>query len=584
MPCESAASRCLHELRVKGMKAMGEREAELRRTGTRAGISRRAIIGASAWAVPAIVAVTSTPAAAVSAVPSGPVFIPPQLSGIVGGGWSIATRFDTAKRLPTGQPRTAIATATSVPVTVSPPKATNVTITITGAGFAVYKSGDNVAFTPTQSIVVNTGADGLGLFHVAIPPLGMGDRVATITATGNGSVATATLTTGFGNVYTIGGRTAQGQAMNGTSLGSLSYPTPWMVDGPLAGVYASRSTVLAIAAAGTVFGGGDNSSAELGMGTNVGSTLAPRSGLKDDGSPFTDAARCIASQSGTNAALYVIEDRAGNWWGAGRQEANVLAIPGDVTSARAVNKFTRIGGSLPGRPVWVSLFRNDAMIVWTLEDGTVWFTGDATKFAKLSKGLPAKTGSGVVQQLLYKDGTPVTGIAKAVQADDWTLMMLTTDGRVLFSGTATASYTPGGYVDDGYAHEIQGPPGDLVEIWAHQPTSAYATSFYIKNATNELWAVGGNSDGTLANGTTVATQNWTRVLVDDVKEISTGNQHILILDNSGDVWFAGTNFENCWGMGTGGPTKVTTPVKITTIPPHAKTIASTWQNATVVAY
>ena len=221
---------------------MGEREAELRRTGTRAGISRRAIIGASAWAVPAIVAVTSTPAAAVSAVPSGPVFIPPRLTGVVGGGWSIATKFDAAKRLPSGQPRTAIATATSVPVTVSPAKATTVTVTITGAGFAVYKSGDNVAFTPTQSIVVNTGADGLGLFHVAIPPLGLGDRVATITATANGSVATATLTTGFGHAYTIGGRTAQGQSMNGAALGLLSYPTPWMVDRPLSGVYASEPT------------------------------------------------------------------------------------------------------------------------------------------------------------------------------------------------------------------------------------------------------------------------------------------------------------------------------------------------------
>lgn len=563
---------------------MGEREAELRRTGTREGISRRAIIGASAWAVPAIVAVTSTPAAAASAVPGGPVFIPPQLTGIVGGGWSIATRFDAAKGLPSGQARTALATATSVPVTVSPAKATNVSITITGAGFALYKVGNNTAFTPVQSIMILTGPDGVGLFHVAIPPFGMGDRVATITATANGSTATATLATRFGGVYTIGGRTAQGQAMNGAQLGALSYPTPWMIDVPVAGVYASQSTVLAITATGAVLGGGANGGTELGMGTNVNSTLAPQSGLKDDGSPFTDAARCIASQSGANHPLYVIEDRAGDWWAAGRQNANVLAIPGDSTINKVINKFTRIGGSLPGKPAWVSLFRNDAMLVWTLEDGTVWLTGDATKFAKLTKGLPAKTGLGVVQQLLYQDGTPVTGIAKAVQADDWTLMMLAKDGRVLFSGSATAAYTPGGYVDDGYVHEIEAPPGDLLEIWAHQPTNAYATSFYIKNAANELWAVGGNNDGTLANGTTVASQNWTRVLVDDVKEISTGNQHILILDNSGDVWFAGTNFENCWGMGSGGPTKVTTPVKITTIPPGAKTIASTWQNATVAAY
>lgn len=563
---------------------MGEREAEKHRTGGRPGISRRAIIGASAWTVPAVIATTAAPAAAISAVPNGPVHIPPQLTGVVGGGWSIATKFDAAKGLPTGQARSAVDTATIVPVTVTPAKATSVTVTIAGRGFSLYKVGSNAAFTPTQSLVVSTSSEGIGMVYVAIPPMGMGDRVATITAIANGSTATASLTTRFGAVYTIGGRTAQGQAANGTTLGSLSYPTPWMIEGPIAGVHAAQSTVLAITAAGAVIGGGANGAAELGMGTNLTSTLAPKTALKDDGSPFADAARCIASQSGANHPLYVIEDTAGDWWAAGRQTANVLAIPGDVTTARTINKFTRIGARLPGKPVWVSLFRNDAMLVWTLEDGTVWLTGDATKFAKLTKGLPVKTGSGVVQQLLFRDGTPVTGIKKAVQADDWTLMMLATDGRVLFSGSATAAYTPGGYVDDGYVHEIQPPPGDLVEIWAHQPTNAYATSFYIKNTANELWAVGGNNDGSLANGTTVATQDWTRVLVDDVKEISTGNQHILILDNSGDVWFAGTNFENCWGMGSGGPAKVTTPVKITTIPPQAKTIASTWQNATVVAY
>jgi hypothetical protein len=553
-------------------------------TSTTKGLSRRTVVGATAWAVPAIVATVASPAAAASTPQDGPVYIPPRLTGVIGGGWAITTAFDATKGLPTGTARSVTATATEVPITVSPAKATTVTVTIAGSGFSLFRVANEVAFGALQTTTVATAANGTGVVYVAIPPAGMGDTTAVITATANGSTASSLLTARPGHAYTIGGRTAQGQTANGVIVGSVAYPTPWAVAGPVSAVGASQSAVLGIDADGGLRGAGVNSKGDLGTGSTLTSTRGLQSALKADGSPFDDAVRFVASQSAADQGLVIVEDAAGDWLAAGEQVSNYLAIPGDVTTARAITRFTPIGGKLPGKPVWVSLNRNDAMLVWTLDDGTVWLTGDATKFAKLTKGLPVRTGAGAVQQLLYRDGSPVTGVKKAVQADDWTLMMLTLDGRVLFSGTATAAYTPGGYVDDGYVHEIEPPPGELVEIWAHQPSSAYGTSFYIKNTANELWAVGGNADGTLGNGTTVATQDWTRVLVDDVKEMSTGSQHLLVLDNSGDVWFAGTNVENCWGMGSGGPAKVTTPVKITTLPPNAQSIASTWMNASVVRY
>jgi hypothetical protein len=563
---------------------MATRDSRPRTTTTKQGLSRRTVVGATAWAVPAIVATVASPAAAASMPPGGPVYIPPRLTGVIGGGWAITTKFDAAKRLPTGTPRAVTATATEVPIIVSPPKATTVTVTIAGSGFSLFGVGNELTFTATQTMTVATAANGAGVVYVAIPPAGVGDTTAVITATANGSSASSLLTARPGHAYTIGGRTAQGQTANGVIVGSVAYPSPWALDGPLSAVGVSQSAVLGIGADAGLRGAGVNSKGDLGTGGTAASTRGLQSAQKADGSPFVDAVRIIASQSGADQYLVIVEDAAGDWLAAGEQASNYLAIPGDVTTARTMTRFTPVGGKLPGKPVWVSLNRNDAMLVWTLEDGTVWLTGDASKFAKLTKGLPVKTGAGVVQQLLYRDGSPVTGVKKAVQADDWTLMMLTLDGRVLFSGTATAAYTPGGYVDDGYVHEIQPPPGELVEIWAHQPSNAYGTSFYIKNTANELWAVGGNADGTLGNGTTAATQDWTRVLVDDVKEMSTGSQHLLVLDNSGDVWFAGTNVENCWGMGSGGPATVTTPVKITTLPPNAKSIASTWMNASVVRY
>lgn len=567
-----------------GDHTAGDHEADDHRGATKRTISRRTVVGATAWAVPVIVATVASPAAAASGSANGPVSIPPVLTGVVGGGWSIATKFDAAKGLPTGAARSAISTATAVPITVTPAKATPVVVTVTGAGFSLFTVADNTAFTPSTSVSVQTSANGTAVVYVAIPPAGMGTQTATITASANGSIAASTLTSRVAHAYTIGGRTTNGQTANGAWLGSVSYPTPWALDEPLAALGVSQSAVLGITASGALRGSGVGTKGELGTGGVPGSTYGLQSALKADGTAFTDAARFIASTSGADQGLVIVEDTAGDWWAAGEQTANYLAVPGDTTTTKTVKSFTRIGGALPGKPVWVSLNRNDAMLVWTLEDGTIWLTGDASKFAKLTKGLPTKTGLGAVQQLLYKDGTPVTGIKKAVQADDWTLMMLAHDGRVLFSGTATSSYTPGGYVDDGYVHEIEAPPGTAVEIWAHQPSSAFGTSFYIKNTANELWGVGGNTDGTLGNGTTVATQNWTRVLVDDVKEMSTGSQHLLVLDNSGDVWFAGTNVENCWGMGSGGPAKITTPVKITTLPPKARSIASTWMNAPVVAY
>ncbi len=545
--------------------------------------SRRTVVAASAWSVPAIAAATASPAYAAST--EGPVTIPPALTGVIGGGWSIYTNFG-ANGLPVGAATAARPTATAVPITVSPARATTVTLTLSGAGFSFFTVQTNAAFTPTQTVTVTTSPDGVAEVFVAIPPHSKGDTVATITATGNGGSAVSTLTAGTGFVYATGGHTPEGQTGNGASRNGVVWPTPLAIDERLSSVHASISSYLAITESGTVRTGGYNPFAEVGTGGQEVSVLTPIEPLKKDGTAFTDAVRAVVDTCGSEQGLFVVEDSAGDWWAVGEQVSNYLAIPGDTTGARSITQWERIGGNLPAKPATLSPNRYGDTLVWSLVDGTVWFSGYGGSFRNYSNGLPQSTTRGQLAQLMMPDGSPVTGVKRVHQSEDHSVMMLTTDGRLLYSGTQVASITPADYANPGDVQEIAGPPGEVVELWAKHPYDTNGAAYYAKTSDNTLWAIGSNgaARGYLGIGTTTATRTWAKVLVDDVKEMACGAHNLIVLDNSGDVWFAGLYEEGNPGMGTGLPATFPTPVKITTLPPNARTIASTWWDVPYIAY
>ncbi|QNE36461.1 hypothetical protein [Leifsonia shinshuensis] len=545
--------------------------------------SRRTVVAASAWSVPAIALATASPAYASST--DGPVNLPQTLTGVVGGGWSIATNFG-ANGLPTGYPTAARPTATVVPITVSPARATTVTLTLSGAGFSFFTAATNATFTPTQTVTVTTSSSGIAEVYVAVPPYGKGDTEATITATGNGGTAVSTLATRTGFVYAVGGHTPEGQTGNGASRNAVVWPTPLAIDERLSGVYAGISSYLGITERGTVRTGGYNMFAEVGTGSTELSVLNPIEPLKQDGTPFTDAVRAVVDTCGSEQGLFVVEDSAGDWWATGEQVSNYLAIPGDTTGSRYLTRWEKIGGALPAKPATLSPNRFGDALVWSLVDGTVWFTGYSGSFRNYSNGLPRTTSRGQVAQLMMPDGSPVTGVKRVQQSEDNSVMMLTTDGRLLYSSTQPATITPADYATSGDVQEIAGPPGDVVELWAKHPYDTNGAAYYAKTSDNSLWAIGSNgaARGYLGIGTTTATRTWAKVLVDDVKEMACGAHNLIVLDNSGDVWFAGLYEEGNPGMGTGLPATFPTPVKITTLPPNARTIASTWYDVPYIAY
>ena len=545
--------------------------------------SRRTVVAASAWSVPAIAAATASPAYAAST--DGPVTIPPALTGVIGGGWSIATNFG-ANGLPLGAPTASRSTATAIPITVTPARATTVTLTLSGAGFSFFTVPTNATFTPTQTLTVTTSANGVAEVYVAIPPYSKGDTVATITATGNGGSAVSTLTAGVAHVYAVGGHTPEGQTGNGSSRNAVAWPTPMAIDERLSSVYASISSYLFLTESGKIRTGGYNPFAEVGTGGNEISVLNPIEPLKKDGTAFTDAVRGIVDTCGSEQGLFVVEDSAGDWWAVGEQVSNYLAIPGDSTGSRSLITWEKIGGNLPAKPATLSPNRFGDTLVWSLVDGTVWFTGYGGSFRNYSTGLPQNTLRGQLAQLMMPDGSPVTGVKRVQQSEDHSVMMLTTDGRLLYSSTQPAAITPADYTVSGDVQEIAGPPGDVVEIWAKHPFDADGGAYYAKTSDNTLWAIGsiGASRGYLGIGTTTATRTWARVLVDDVKEMACGAHNLIVLDNSGDVWFAGLYEEGNPGLGTGIAATFPTPVKITTLPPNARTIASTWWDVPYVAY
>ncbi|CAM5416714.1 hypothetical protein [Leifsonia shinshuensis] len=545
--------------------------------------SRRTVVAASAWSVPAIVVATASPAYAAST--DGPVTIPQALTGVIGGGWSIATNFGV-NGLPLGAPTASRSTATVVPITVSPARATTVSLTLSGAGFSFFTVATNAAFIPTQTVTVTTSANGVAEVYVAIPPYSKGDTVATITATGNGGSAVSTLTARTAHVYAVGGHTPEGQTGNGSALNAVAWPTPMAIDERLSSVHAAISSYLFVTESGKLRSGGYNPFAEVGTGGNEVAVLNPIEPLKKDGTAFTDAVRAVVDTCGSEQGLFVVEDSAGDWWATGEQVANYLAIPGDTTGSRFLTRWEKVGGNLPAKPATLSPNRFGDTLVWSLVDGTVWFTGSSVSFRNYSNGLPRTAVRGAMEQLMMPDGTPVTGVKRVQQSEDHSVLMLTTDGRLLYSSTQPAAITPADYSVRGDVQEIAGPPGDVVEIWAKHPYDTDGGAYYAKTSDNSLWAIGSNglARGYLGIGTTTATRTWAKVLVDDVKEMACGAHNLIVLDNSGDVWFAGLYEEGNPGLGTGIAPTFPTPVKITTLPPNARTIASTWWDVPYIAY
>ncbi|HBG8494526.1 TPA: hypothetical protein KRH27_004001, partial [Clostridioides difficile] len=86
-------------------------------------------------------------------------------------------------------------------------------------------------------------------------------------------------------------------------------------------------------------------------------------------------------------------------------------------------------------------------------------------------------------------------------------------------------------------------------------------TFIIKND-NTVWCVGENSKGQLGLGDTTQRNVFTKVGIDNVKEIICGMYHTFIIKNDNTVWACGLNNYGQLGLGDATNRNVFTKVDI----------------------
>ncbi|MCT8884992.1 RCC1 domain-containing protein [Clostridioides difficile] len=84
-------------------------------------------------------------------------------------------------------------------------------------------------------------------------------------------------------------------------------------------------------------------------------------------------------------------------------------------------------------------------------------------------------------------------------------------------------------------------------------------AFIIKND-DTVWVTGLNNSGQLGTGNTSQLQKFTKISIDNVKKIACGRSHVLILKNDNSIWGAGAGYY--LGIGTTSSTGITSFTKV----------------------
>lgn len=109
-----------------------------------------------------------------------------------------------------------------------------------------------------------------------------------------------------------------------------------------------------------------------------------------------------------------------------------------------------------------------------------------------------------------------------------------------------------------FAEELPNPldymKGDIKQV------SAGGCHTMILMKDGSLWACGLNSDGQLGDGTTIS-RNTPTLIMTDVAEVSAGHVHTMIVKKDGTLWACGDNGSGRLGNGSSGR-KETTPIQV----------------------
>ena len=399
---------------------------------------------------------------------------------------------------------------------------------------------------------------------------------------------------GDGSIMAWGGNW-KGQQGNGSATsGSQFTPAPVTGISTAASIVAANQTGYALLADKTMMAWGDGENGELGNGASAASaTPVAVQGL-------TDVAEIASGYAlKTDGTVWAWGSNGTGQLGNGSTASN-SNVPVQVSLPAGI-PITALGGSADGGARFAvsgALSLNVDVVetqVAAGSSGTVRATVSsasagvpgaevsltATGNAALGATLGQTNGVGVFQTTVTPDQWTMPGTQLQVRAS--TDAASSVDGYTVLGANALGFGRDTGYElgDNGPAGPQSGTasvsrvtPSQLTCIFPSPvvqmvSTGYTADSYYSYNASfallqdGSVWAIGGNSHGQIGDGVALYHASWTKIPgVENVTQITAGNQTVLALLSNGTVIGWGDNYFGQIGTNTAAQGRAYTPVAI----------------------
>jgi alpha-tubulin suppressor-like RCC1 family protein len=201
------------------------------------------------------------------------------------------------------------------------------------------------------------------------------------------------------------------------------------------------------------------------------------------------------------------------------------------------------------------LYAGVANVFLLTEDGSLWSAGHNLSGDQNSPGVNSSSDSeanpGIIQ-IMDASGAAFQGV-KSIAAGEYHTLILKGDGSLWASGNSL--YGELGLGGDGVGKlaaitqlKTQGTGGEAIS-GVQYVAAGNNSSFYIKDD-GTLWAAGYNYYGELGLGDRENKTSFTQVSSagNNVKAVSAGARHTVILKTDGTVWVTGYNFNGQLGL------------------------------------
>ena len=398
-------------------------------------------------------------------------------------------------------------------------KGTPQTITLSGLvansiyNLILYNAGDNASVGRTTFFTVN-GNTQTSTWNASSSTLIAGiDYVEFTSAVSDGSGNLVITWTGNGS--------AEGD-INGFQI-QLVPPVP---PPPVTQVSAGTDHSLFLKSDGSLWGMGDNSYGQLGIGDTISATNIPQQIVSSDVTTIS---------AGAYHSLFRKSD--GSLWAMGWNEYGQLGdgtfnnqyFPEQIVSSQ-VGAFSAGGNEVLGHSLFGEFHA-------PFGPGSLWTMGD-NEWGQLGDGTTVNTNT--PQEIL----TSVFGNAvSAVSAGGGHSLFIRPGGSLWAMGRNNYGQLGDGTTSDQHVAE-QIVASNVVAIAAGS-----GHSLFIKSD-GSLWAMGDNFDGELGDGTTTDQHVPELIVASNVVAIAAGSSDSLFIKSDGSLWGMGQNFYGELGDGT----------------------------------